>query len=216
MRRLLIVEDNEEYATGVSDAVSDLFAIDIRTSVHEAIQALQAKPYDVVLTDYMLQGSSGLELVSYLEALNPTPRIVMMTGFADKDMAIAALNSGVSHLLEKPFTVSRIREVLGVGDADKAPARSAVRFDALTNSVIWKGETLRLTPSEYLLLSYLTSHENAWISRDEIEKVLWKENPHVSRNILDTHIYNLRKKIPDLNTQLSVVRGKGFSLKSFE
>lgn len=216
MQRLLIIEDNQDFATSLVTGLGDQFLVDVCASVREAIKLLSSRPYDIILCDYILQGVSGLNVVSHVKTLVSAPKIVMMTAFAEKDMAIKALNTGVSHLLEKPFSVKKLRHVLGEQGAKTGHADSQAKFSPETSSVMWKGENIRLTPSEYMILSYLISQKNNWVSRDEFEKMLWDECPNISRNVLDTHIYNLRRKVPDLSERLLVVRGKGFSLKDLE
>lgn len=211
--RVLIVEDNHQFAEVLNSALSGEFHVELCASAQEAIKLLQAKPYDVVVSDFVLQGGSGLDVAAHVKNLDPAPKIVIMTAFAEKDMAIEALNAGVSHFLEKPFTIAKLREVLHRHEAIPAGSDVAAKLNPETNSVVWKGATVRLTPSEYLILSYLMTQRGGWIPREELEKMLWDTNPNVSRNVLDTHIYNLRRKIPDLTEQLAVVRGKGFSLK---
>nr|AGU12015.1 Response regulator receiver domain [uncultured organism] len=216
MQKLLIVEDNEQFAKSLSASLEDRFTIEKCESALEAIRFLQAKPYDVVLCDYLLRDSSGLDVVTHLKSMRPSPRVVMMTAFAEKSMAILALNAGVSHLLEKPFSVKALREALQPADQEAGAAPTGIQFSPEQNAVIWKGASIRLTPSEYLILSYVVSHKGNWVTREELERMLWEDSPHVSRNTLDTHVYNLRKKIPELADHLSVVRGRGFSFKTLE
>lgn len=212
MQRLLIVEDHSQFAESLKAAVKDSFSIEICTSVEAAIRGLHAQHYDVLLCDYILGSNSGLDLVEHAKSLVTPPRIVMMTAFAEKDMAIKALNLGVSRLLVKPFSLKELRACLFGTEEVRETMVSSVKFCPVTSTVVWQGESIRLTPSEYLILSYMASLKGKWVSRAQLEELLWNDTPHVSRNILDTHLYNLRKKVPVLNQKLSVVRGRGFLL----
>lgn len=216
MQRLLIVEDNSQFAESLSISVSDSFHVEVCNSAQVAIRLLHSKPFDVLLCDYVLGVSNGLEIVEHAKVLAAPPRVIMMTAFAETDMAIKALNMGVSHLLQKPFSVQDLRAVLQGKKKAEVDQKKQTQFCPVTNTVTWNGESVRLTPSEYLIFSYLISKKGKWISREQLEELLWNDNPHVSRNILDTHMYNLRKKVPVLNEKLSVIRGKGFLLNSLE
>lgn len=216
MQRLLIVEDNSQFAESIKTSVCNYFETEVCSSVSEAIRLLHSRPYDVLLCDYILGVSNGLDIVENAKDMVSSLRVVIMTAFAEKDMAIKALNLGVAHLLQKPFSIKELRSaLLGAKGIDNSTDQ-LTRFCPITNTVLWKGQSIYLTPSEYLIFSYLVSKKNKWVSRGQLNELLWSATPHVSRNLLDTHIYNLRKKIPGLNELLSVVRGKGFSLNSLE
>lgn len=212
MQRLLIIEDNAQYAESLKASVQDQFDIEICSSVQNALRLLHSKPYDVLLCDYVLGDANGLDIVEHVKDLSSAPRVVLMTAFAEKEMAIKALNLGVSHFLQKPFSVKELRSVLHGNRVEEAKSEITTVFCPVTNTVTWNGSAIKLTPSEYLILSCLVSQKNKWVSRDQVEKMLWDENPHISRNILDTHIYNLKKKVPALSERLSIIRGKGFFL----
>lgn len=212
MQRLLIVEDNIPFAEGLVASIGDRFEVEVCASTQSAIRQLHAKPYEVLLCDYVLGTHNGLDIVEHAKSLVSPPRIVMMTAYAEKEMAIKALNLGVSHFLVKPFSIKELRSILAGSTPSAETATLATRFCPVTSTVLWNGESIKLTPSEYLIFSYMASLKGKWIARDQLEELLWNDSPHVSRNILDTHIYNLRKKVPSLNEKLSVVRGRGFLL----
>ncbi len=69
---------------------------------------------DCVLTDYSMPGMSGLELARSLRALHPTLPIVLTTGFLEHDELSRASESGVDHILSKPFSSSDLQETLAL------------------------------------------------------------------------------------------------------
>ena len=216
MRNILIVEDDKDFAQCLHVSLGDLFSIEVCHSFQEAVQWLHRRPFEIILCDYLLGASDGLSLAEHAKSLSPSPHFVMMTAFADKEMAIKSLNSGVRHLIEKPFSVVDLRSVLTGILEGKKTASIAMEFFPGENSVVWKGERIQLTATEYLILTSLFANMNSWISREDLEKKLWGQNANMSRNVVDTHLSNLRKKVPCLRDCLTVVRGRGFFLKSCE
>lgn len=103
--RLLVVDDDPMVRLSVVDVLEDVGydVLDAATG-DEAIEILSRQPIEIVLTDVMMEGTSGLELVERLPTLRPLSLAIVMTGFASKDVAISALRSGAFDLLEKPLT----------------------------------------------------------------------------------------------------------------
>ncbi|HPI41789.1 MAG TPA: helix-turn-helix domain-containing protein, partial [Pseudobdellovibrionaceae bacterium] len=76
-------------------------------------------------------------------------------------------------------------------------------------SVHYKGQVIDLTPTEFRLLSYFLVHRGEAISKKELERTLWGEED-VSRNLIYTHIGNLKKKIPSVGDLVQVKKGSLF------
>jgi response regulator RpfG family c-di-GMP phosphodiesterase len=95
------------------------------TSGREALDAAPADPPDVVVTDLMMPGMSGLDLVRGLRETAPGVAAVLTTGYASIDNVVDALRSGVNDFVTKPFSVAEIRAVVArvlVGGRGETPA----------------------------------------------------------------------------------------------
>jgi len=77
----------------------------------EALRLLDPS-FDVLVTDLVMPQLDGLGLLRALPANNPGLIKVVITSFADKERAIAALNLGVHYLVEKPFTAQQLADVI--------------------------------------------------------------------------------------------------------
>lgn len=103
--RLLVVDDDPMVRLSVVDVLEDVgYDVHGAASGDEAIEILSRRPIEIVLTDVMMEGTSGLELVERLPRLRPLSLAIVMTGFASKDVALSALRGGAFDLLEKPLT----------------------------------------------------------------------------------------------------------------
>jgi ATP-dependent Lon protease len=72
-------------------------------SGEEAMAQLARRPFDVMVSDVVMPGVGGLRLLEHARALRPGTRVILMTGYATLDSAIAALRGGAADYLEKPF-----------------------------------------------------------------------------------------------------------------
>ncbi len=103
--RLLVVDDDPLVKAAVVDILEDNgFEVVAAPSAHRALELLAERPIEIVLTDVMMQGLSGIDLLASLPSVAPNTRAVVMTGYASKDLAVQALRRGASDLLEKPLT----------------------------------------------------------------------------------------------------------------
>lgn len=82
------------------------------TSVAEALQLLETGAFDLVLTDYRLPDGSGLEILQYIKARNPTIKVVVMTAFEDARQVIEIFKNGGDDYLIKPTSRTDIEHVL--------------------------------------------------------------------------------------------------------
>ena len=79
------------------------------TSPHEAIELAIQDPFDLLLTDIMMPGMSGIELLRTIKHLYPDMAGVVITGHGTMETAVDALRAGASGFLMKPFTASELR-----------------------------------------------------------------------------------------------------------
>jgi response regulator RpfG family c-di-GMP phosphodiesterase len=101
----------------------------------DAVDAVDADPPELVLTDLMMPGMTGLEVVRRIREKAPKVRAVLTTGYASIDTVVDALRSGIDDFVTKPFSVADIRVVVarvlqGARDEPAAPAPSAEPADA--------------------------------------------------------------------------------------
>ncbi len=76
-----------------------------------ALQQLQQRPFDLVLTDLRMPGIDGMALLAACQSHWPETRVIMLTGYATLDNAVAAMKAGAYHYLAKPFRLDEVREL---------------------------------------------------------------------------------------------------------
>ncbi|HQP31350.1 MAG TPA: response regulator [Deltaproteobacteria bacterium] len=78
----------------------------------ELLDSLPEESFDVIISDLILPGLSGLELLDMLHSMNIETPFVLITGYASLDTAIQAVNRGAFYYIKKPFTIEEIRLVV--------------------------------------------------------------------------------------------------------
>ncbi len=100
---ILLVDDEEIIlATVGRDLKNDGFDVTLCSSGVEAVKQMQAVNYDIVLTDLMMEGISGLEVLKKAKEINPDMMVMVITGFGSLASAIDALRLGAADYMLKP------------------------------------------------------------------------------------------------------------------
>lgn len=105
--RILIIDDNQSLAANLRDVLEGARELDVEVALapdaQRGLAAAQQEPFDVAVVDVKLPDASGVDLIRPLRAAAPHGEIVLVTGFATVDTAIAALRAGAFAFILKSF-----------------------------------------------------------------------------------------------------------------
>ena len=108
VRSLLIVEDDAGLRGLLTEYLGDRYHCTAVVTAEEAAQLLALRAFDLILTDLLLPGASGLELCRLARARCPETGMIVMSGSTDLRHEVAAGRSGAFDYLRKPFTLLRL------------------------------------------------------------------------------------------------------------
>ena len=106
--RVLVVDDEPGILNLISALLGNLYDVVTAGSTTEALQKISLNEPDVVITDVRMPGDSGLVLLGRVREQHPHVPVILMTGYGDKDVAVAALRTGAFDYLDKPFSNSEL------------------------------------------------------------------------------------------------------------
>jgi two-component system response regulator AtoC len=139
--RVLIIDDDAAVAKVLhAGLVEEQIAAECVSSAEEALQILQRRPFDVVLSDVRMPGASGMTLLSTLHHQWPETPVILLTAHATVRMAVEAMREGAMDFLTKPFdldeVVALVRRALSVSArrAKKVPSIPVATAGLLTRS----------------------------------------------------------------------------------
>ena len=176
---------------------------------------------DLVLLDWMMPGTTGLELLRRLKRDELTEKIpvIMLTAKAEEDSKISGLDAGADDYIAKPFSprelISRVKAVLRRIGRDELKAPICVGemvFDPVGHRVTIGNTSIDLGPTEYRLLQFFLTHQERVYSRDQILDYVWGGNVYLDERTVDVHIRRLRKAISVAGHEnyVQTVRGAGY------
>src|SRR5579884_3132157 len=124
--RILVVDDEENLNWSLVHSLrKDGYAAQGTASGQEALRLLAEAPYDCVISDVMMPGMDGFELLQWIRAHRPATRVLMMTAFGSPTTRQEAINAGVVAYLEKPFDLRSLKRELSRMAQGPAPATNA-------------------------------------------------------------------------------------------
>ena len=224
-RRILVVEDEaairQMIAFNLTRAGFDVAEAEDCTSARSMIA--DQRP-DLVLVDWMLPDSSGLELTRSLrrDTANRELPIIMLTARAEERDKVMGLDGGADDYITKPFSprelVARIGALLrrsAPSDDEPITARE-LRLNPVSHRVTCEGKEIALGPTEYRLLKFLMSNPERVYSRGQLLDFVWGQNVYVEERTVDVHVRRLRKALEpfDVDKYVQTVRGVGYRFSS--
>ena len=121
---ILVVDDEEDHAQVMCEALTRQgHKCDVTYSLAEALGKLDRRPYDVVVTDLVMDGRrDGLEVLKKTKQLEPQPPVILVTAHGDIKTAVQAMNEGAHSFIEKPLDLEHFR-----AQVSRAAERSALQ-----------------------------------------------------------------------------------------
>lgn len=224
--RLLLVEDDPALAELLEFRFrNEGYRVTATPDGDEALLLAKEEVPDLVVLDWMIEGTSGIEVCRRLRKDKATAHvpILMLTARGAEDDKIRGLDTGADDYLTKPFSprellsrvnaiLRRIRpalagEVLTVGD---------LSLDAVAHKVTRQGKVMPLGPTEFRLLKHFMEHPGRVFSRGQLLDAVWGNDSEIELRTVDVHIRRLRKgiEIDGVADPVRTVRSAGYSLEA--
>ena len=219
---ILLVEDESAIREMMRFALTraDFRVAEAGNAQEARLKIAEAHP-DLILMDWMMPGTSGVELTRELKSAATTQDIpvIMVTARAEEEDKVRGLNLGCDDYVSKPFSfpelIARIQAVLRrtlPGGAEERLSVSGLEVDAASQRVTAKGTPVKLGPTEYRLLHFFVSHPERVYTREQVLDRVWGQNIYVEERTVDVHIRRLRKALEPhgYENMIQTVRGTGY------
>lgn len=220
-KTVLIVDDEP--------AIREMIAVALEMADYECLEAADAREAhaliidrqpDIILLDWMLPGTSGIELARRLKKEETTADIpiIMLTAKVEEDNKIRGLEVGADDYITKPFSprelVARLKAVLrrATPPGIDAPIEvDGLTLDPTSHRVTAGDSILNVGPTEYRLLQFFMTHQERVYTRSQLLDQVWGGNVYVEERTVDVHIRRLRKALGERHDYLiQTVRGAGY------
>ena len=219
---ILLVEDEP--------AIAELIMVNLRHNGYRPVwttDGLSAQKEladhlpDLILLDWMLPSDSGLLLARRWKADPRTKEvpIIMLTAKGDEADRVAGLDVGADDYVVKPFStrelLARIRAVLRRNAPEVSDERlqmADLSLDMATHRVTYRGELLKIGPTEFKLLYFLLKNPERVHSRAHLIDKVWGDHIYIEERTVDVHIKRLRQALGEAGAFIETIRGVGYRM----
>ncbi|HEY8603287.1 phosphate regulon transcriptional regulator PhoB [Tsuneonella suprasediminis] len=224
--KLLLVEDDQALSELLEYRFhNEGYNVRVTADGDEALEMAAEEVPDLVILDWMIEGTSGIEVCRRLRRDKSTAHvpIIMLTAREAEDDRIRGLETGADDYLTKPFSprellarVSAVMRRIRPALAGESITVGDLTLDPVAHRVERRGRALQLGPTEYRLLKFLMENPGRVFSRNQLLDGVWGTGSDIELRTVDVHIRRLRKAIEMENAKdpVRTVRGAGYSIES--
>ncbi|MFK7913753.1 MAG: phosphate regulon transcriptional regulator PhoB [Pseudomonadales bacterium] len=222
---ILIVEDDQE--------IRDLLNFTLARAGYEvleadtgeqALQRLDQRLPALIITDWMLPGISGVELIARLrrDPITADLPLLMLTARGEEADKLRSFDTGVDDYLTKPFSprelLARVKALIRRSGApdDGVIEHQGLRLELRSHRLLIDGTEVHLGPTEFRLLEQLMSHPERAFDRAALLDRVWGRGVYVDERTVDVHVLRLRRALKPHHKEhlIETVRGVGYRFKT--
>ncbi len=219
--RLLVVEDNETLAQGLTAVLKGSgYAVDLVTDGQSAEAALATASYDLVILDLTLPDMDGLDVLKELRQQRNDCAVLVLTARGALDDRVKGLDLGADDYMTKPFEVPELEARVRVLLRRRAGLRSskldygALSLDLSARQASLDGERIELPARELNVLEALFLKAEQVVSKQQIIESLADFDDDISENAVEQYVSRLRKRLEPYGLKIRTARGLGYILEA--
>ncbi|ANP78224.1 response regulator transcription factor VxrB [Vibrio sp. 10N.222.51.C8] len=215
---LLLVEDDKNLADGLLVSLEQAGYECLHAELISEVEGYWEQA-DLVILDRQLPDGDSVDSLPGWKKKKDIP-VILLTALVTVKDKVAGLDSGANDYLTKPFAeaelFARIRAQLRLPDSEEQDASKVIAqnlvIDKATREVFFNEQEVTLTRTEFDLLLFLASNLGRVFTRDELLDHVWGYNHFPTTRTVDTHVLQLRQKLPGL--EIETLRGVGYKMKA--
>lgn len=201
---VLIVEDEDKLRAAIRKGLEERGALVMESGDGKsALELLQQHTFQVIVSDVIMPGLTGTELLKAARELGIHTPVLLLTALNQLDHKIEGFEAGADDYLTKPFDMQElIMRIVALGRRSR-PIQldnpvlkyEGISMDLTRKEVKRDGQDILLTPREYALMEYLLKNPERVVSKQEIAEKVWNLDFETGTNVIEVYVNFLRKKI---------------------
>ena len=225
--RILVIEDEKNLNDIiVKKLVLEKYCVDSCFNGNDALDYIFSVEYDVIISDIMLPGIDGFEILRRIREKEIKTPVLLLTARDGIEDRVKGLDYGADDYLVKPFAfdelMARIRVLLrrnpssSNSNASNIFSIANLTVNCNSHDVFRDKVPIKLSTREFTILEYMIRNKERVLSREQIEQHIWNYDYEGGTNVIDVYIRYLRRKIDkDFEPKLiHTIRGVGYVLKA--
>lgn len=229
MYNILVCDDDKEIVNAIEIYLSkEGYNVLKSYNGDEALKILKNNTIHLIILDIMMPVKNGIETLNEIRKTESIP-VIMLSAKSEDEDKINGLNLGADDYVTKPFNPleliarvnSGIRRYTKLGTVDSNSNKNVYKTGELVidddlKIVTVEGKEVKLTPTEYNILKFLTKNKGTVYSIEQIYENVWNDEAYSAENIIAVHIRHIREKIeinPKEPKYLKVIWGIGYKIE---
>ncbi len=229
MYNILVCDDDKEIVKAIAIYLAkEGYNVFKAYNGNECLEILQKNKVQLVILDIMMPKKDGIETINEIREKYSIP-VIMLSAKSEDEDKIKGLDMGADDYVTKPFNpqelIARVNSLLRrytkLGSAVEAEEENIFRvgdleIDDNLKQVKINEQEIKLTPTEYKILKFLTENKGKVYSINQIYENIWAEDCYGAENIIAVHIRHIREKIeinPKEPKYLKVIWGVGYKIE---
>jgi len=220
--KILVVEDEPKLGSFVCVGLTQVGHVcDLVADGAKGLEAALVNDYDLILLDLMLPAMNGFDVLKNLHNFGKSVPVIIFSALSDTENVIKGLDYGAIDYLRKPVELDELfARVRALQRRNMAQSSSKIKFEDLEINLLSRevnraGKQISLSNREFTLLEYLVNNANRVVTKAQILEKVWDMNFDPGSNVIEVHLYQLRKKMDkDFSVQLiHTIVGRGYTIK---
>ncbi|MGG5252671.1 response regulator transcription factor [Neobacillus sp. SM06] len=214
MMKILVVDDEKEMRQLLKIYLQqENYQVEEAADGSEAYQKILKNDYDLMILDVMMPLMDGWETIEQVRKVSDLP-IILLTAKGAIEDKVQGLSTGADDYLVKPFDAAELivrvkallRRAKKANDSDEWLKYKGITLNLAERSVMYEGQMINLTQTEFDLLEMFLSHRGKVFSREQLVELIWGMEFTGDDRTVDSHIKNLREKLHAFGIDKSFVK----------
>ena len=219
-QRVGICEDDHELRGILKETLElDGFAVTVTASGADAVRVFSGNPPDVLVLDIGLPDADGRDVCQALRARGVETPVLFLTARDALSDRLSGFHAGGDDYLAKPFALAelvvRLRALVRRSPPSAVAEDGGLALDPSAHALVYSGERVALTPTEFRILAALAADRGAVVRRHSLVAAAWPDGAIVHDNTLDAYVARIRRKLREAGAPdvIETARGVGYSLR---
>ena len=212
MVKICLIDDDQNILASLSLALkSEKFDVETYSDGIAGLEALKKNNFDIAILDIKMPRLDGLEVLQKLRNMSDIP-VIFLTSKDDEIDQLLGLKMGADDYITKPFSqkllIERVKVILkrtafsseeNQVNNDSLIERGNLLLNMDRHECHWKGERIKLTVTEFLLLESLVNRPGYVKNRDQLMSAAYSDDLYVDDRTIDSHIKRIRRKFKSID-----------------
>lgn len=218
MNKILILEDDTNISKLFKDVLAKYGKIFTAKNEDEMNDLISSNYFSLIISDYFLENSNGIDLVKKIFSKVGHVPVILISAYPTVDMLQDGIDLKVLSFMRKPINfqqlIEKVESVLLLDAHYEFNQMNLTLKNSSYTMVMNNEDETQLTEIQFKILRYFLDNKDKIAEREQMIAHIWGQKMLGSENILDTHLLNLKKKVPFLKDHLKTLPRVGYILNT--